>query len=148
LGNDEPATSTTGDNFRLAIAWQPALAEGVLRRDRTCNRCKRHARTIPKGAWRNSPGRWHTTCDTQKGLFHTRSAAVIWEGPESHRDSPLAWKGASHGPPAGGVTSETVLGFLKDIQFPAKKDDLIHADRRNGAPDDMSAPWVNFQSKW
>jgi hypothetical protein len=38
---------------------------------------------------------------------------------------------------AGGVTSETVLGYLKDIRFPAKKDDLIHAARRNGVPDDF-----------
>jgi hypothetical protein len=37
----------------------------------------------------------------------------------------------------GGVTSETVLRYLKDIQFPAKKDDLIHAAGRNGAPDDI-----------
>jgi hypothetical protein len=38
---------------------------------------------------------------------------------------------------AGGVTSETVLRYLKDIEFPAKKDNLIHAARRNGAPDDI-----------
>src|SRR5262249_51177107 len=51
-GNDEPATSTAGDNFRSVIAWQPAVAEELLRSDRTCNRCKRHARTIPTGGLR------------------------------------------------------------------------------------------------
>ena len=38
-----------------------------------------------------------------------------------------------------GKTAEDVLRFLGGIQFPAKKDDLVHAARRNGAPNDIVA---------
>ena len=36
-----------------------------------------------------------------------------------------------------GKTAEDVLRFLGGISFPAKKDDLVHAARRNGAPNDI-----------
>ena len=36
-------------------------------------------------------------------------------------------------------TTEDVRRFLRGVQFPAKKDDLVHAARRNGAPDDIVA---------
>jgi len=38
-----------------------------------------------------------------------------------------------------GKTAEDVLRFLRGIQFPAKKDDLVHAARRNSAPNDIVA---------
>lgn len=38
---------------------------------------------------------------------------------------------------AGGKTPEEVLRYVKEIPFPAHKADLIHAARRNGAPNDI-----------
>ena len=38
-----------------------------------------------------------------------------------------------------GKTSEDVMRFLGGVRFPAKKDDLVHAARRNGAPNDIVA---------
>jgi len=38
---------------------------------------------------------------------------------------------------AGGRTPEAILGYLRDVQFPAKKDWVVRAARRAGAPDDM-----------
>jgi len=38
---------------------------------------------------------------------------------------------------AGGKTAEQVRGYLDGIQFPALKDEIIRAARRNGAPDDV-----------
>ncbi len=35
---------------------------------------------------------------------------------------------------AGGETPEMVLQYIKGIQFPAKKDDIVNAARQNGAP--------------
>jgi len=36
-------------------------------------------------------------------------------------------------------TAEDVMRFLGGISFPAKNDDLVHAARRNGAPNDIVA---------
>ena len=36
-----------------------------------------------------------------------------------------------------GKTAEDVLRFLGGISFPAKKDDIVHAARKNGAPNDV-----------
>ena len=38
---------------------------------------------------------------------------------------------------ANGKTSEDVLRYLDGVQFPAKKDDLVHAARKNKAPNDI-----------
>jgi hypothetical protein len=38
---------------------------------------------------------------------------------------------------AGGTTSDNVLGYLRGVRFPAKKDDIVHAARQNGAPTDI-----------
>ncbi len=38
---------------------------------------------------------------------------------------------------ANAKTSSTVLGYLQGIQFPAKKDDIVHAARESGAPNDI-----------
>lgn len=40
---------------------------------------------------------------------------------------------------AGGKTEATILRFLEGISFPAHKDDLVHAARKNGAPNDIVA---------
>ncbi len=37
----------------------------------------------------------------------------------------------------GGKTAADVLGYLKGLDFPAKKDAIVRAARRNGAPDDV-----------
>ncbi len=52
---------------------------------------------------------------------------------------------------AGGKTPEGILRYLQDVSFPAKKDDVVHAARRNGAPNDVVAalsaiPGPEFQS--
>jgi hypothetical protein len=31
------------------------------------------------------------------------------------------------------------MGFVQDIRYPARKDEVIHAARRNGAPDEVVA---------
>ena len=36
-------------------------------------------------------------------------------------------------------TPDDVLRFLDGVSFPAKKDDLVHAARRNKAPNDIVA---------
>ena len=38
-----------------------------------------------------------------------------------------------------GKTAEDVLRFLDGITFPAKKDDIVHAARKNKAPNDIVA---------
>lgn len=38
---------------------------------------------------------------------------------------------------AGGKAPENVLEFLRDIQFPARKDEIVHAARQSGAPNDV-----------
>lgn len=38
---------------------------------------------------------------------------------------------------AGGKTEEDIRRFLGNVGFPAHKDDLIHAARKNGAPNDI-----------
>ncbi len=38
---------------------------------------------------------------------------------------------------AGGKTRENILRFFSGISFPAHKDDLVHAARKNGAPNDI-----------
>ena len=38
---------------------------------------------------------------------------------------------------AGGKTEQDLLRFLHGITFPAHKDDVIHAARKNGAPNDI-----------
>jgi len=38
---------------------------------------------------------------------------------------------------AGGKTPQMVRGYLGEVAFPAKKDDLVRAARRNGAPEDV-----------
>src|SRR5436190_16571433 len=38
---------------------------------------------------------------------------------------------------AGGLTPELIRRHLNGIQFPTKKDDLIHRARQNGASDEM-----------
>jgi hypothetical protein len=38
---------------------------------------------------------------------------------------------------ANGKTSEQVLRFLQGVEFPVKKDDLVHIARNNGAPADV-----------
>jgi len=40
---------------------------------------------------------------------------------------------------AGGKTPSDVLRYLEGVTFPAKKDDLVHTARRNGAPNDIVA---------
>jgi hypothetical protein len=40
---------------------------------------------------------------------------------------------------AGGKTDESILRFLGGIQFPAHKDDIVHAARKNGAPSEVFA---------
>ncbi len=37
----------------------------------------------------------------------------------------------------GGKTAQDVLGYVAGVSFPAKKDALVRAARRNGAPDDV-----------
>jgi len=44
---------------------------------------------------------------------------------------------------AGGKTPDMVLSYLEGVQFPAKKDVLIHAARQKGAPEDVL--WGLFQ---
>ncbi len=39
----------------------------------------------------------------------------------------------------GGETPDQLLRYLQGVSFPAKKDDLVHAARQNGAPNDMVA---------
>ncbi len=38
---------------------------------------------------------------------------------------------------AGGKTEAHILGFLEGLSFPAHKDDIVHAARKNGAPNDI-----------
>ena len=38
---------------------------------------------------------------------------------------------------AGGKTREDILRFFNGVSFPAHKDDLVHAARKNGAPNDI-----------
>jgi len=38
---------------------------------------------------------------------------------------------------AGGKTPEQIRGYLEGISFPAKKDDIVRAARRNGAPEEV-----------
>lgn len=38
---------------------------------------------------------------------------------------------------AGGKTEESILRFLEGLSFPAHKDDVVHAARKNGAPNDI-----------
>jgi hypothetical protein len=38
---------------------------------------------------------------------------------------------------AGGKTEASILGFLGGISFPAHKDDVVHAARKNGASNDI-----------
>lgn len=38
---------------------------------------------------------------------------------------------------AGGKTESTILQFVEGVSFPAHKDDLVHAARKNGAPNDI-----------
>lgn len=38
---------------------------------------------------------------------------------------------------AGGKTVEDLRGYLGDLAFPAKKDTIVRAARRNGAPEDV-----------
>jgi Protein of unknown function (DUF2795) len=40
---------------------------------------------------------------------------------------------------AGGTSSDEVLRYLSGVEFPAKKDRLVHAARQNGAPNDVVA---------
>ncbi len=40
---------------------------------------------------------------------------------------------------AGGKSDANILSFLQGIEFPAHKDDIIHAVRKNGAPNDVVA---------
>lgn len=40
---------------------------------------------------------------------------------------------------AGGKTEENVLRYLDNVQYPAHKDDIVHAARRRGAPNDVIA---------
>lgn len=40
---------------------------------------------------------------------------------------------------AGGKTRESILRYLAGVSFPAHKDDLVHAARKNGAPNDIVA---------
>jgi len=37
----------------------------------------------------------------------------------------------------GGKTPEMIRGYLAGVSFPAKKDDIVRAARRNGAPEDV-----------
>lgn len=37
----------------------------------------------------------------------------------------------------GGKSPSEVLGYLHGLEFPAKKDDIVRAARRNGAPEDV-----------
>jgi hypothetical protein len=38
---------------------------------------------------------------------------------------------------AGGKSETNVLRYLQGIRFPAKKDDIVHAARKSGAPNDV-----------
>jgi len=38
---------------------------------------------------------------------------------------------------AGGKTEAHILRFLEGLSFPAHKDDIVHAARKNGAPNDI-----------
>ncbi len=40
---------------------------------------------------------------------------------------------------AGGKTDTSILRYLAGIPFPAHKDDLVHAARKNGAPSEVFA---------
>jgi hypothetical protein len=40
---------------------------------------------------------------------------------------------------AGGKTDASILSFIQGIQFPARKDEIVVAARRNGAPEDVVA---------
>lgn len=40
---------------------------------------------------------------------------------------------------AGGQDFANLMTFLRGVRFPAKKDDLVHAARSNGAPNDVVA---------
>jgi hypothetical protein len=40
---------------------------------------------------------------------------------------------------AGGTSSDDVLRYLRGVEFPTKKDRLVHAARQNGAPNDVVA---------
>jgi hypothetical protein len=39
----------------------------------------------------------------------------------------------------GGQPVQDLMGFIQDIRYPARKDEVIHAARRNGAPDEVVA---------
>jgi hypothetical protein len=38
---------------------------------------------------------------------------------------------------AGGKTPESVLQYLRDVHYPARKDQIVHAARTKGAPNDI-----------
>ena len=40
---------------------------------------------------------------------------------------------------ADGTPSERLMTYLHGLQFPAKKDDIVHAARKNGAPNEVIA---------
>jgi hypothetical protein len=40
---------------------------------------------------------------------------------------------------ASGTSSDEVLRYLRGVEFPTKKDRLVHAARQNGAPNDVVA---------
>lgn len=46
-------------------------------------------------------------------------------------------RGASEPRLAGGKSPEAVLGWLRGVEFPAKKDAIIRAAAHNGAPEDV-----------
>jgi hypothetical protein len=53
---------------------------------------------------------------------------------------------------AGGKTPASVLQYLGGVSFPAKKDDIVHAARKNGAPNDVvgalsQLPQTDFNSQ-
>ena len=40
---------------------------------------------------------------------------------------------------AGGKSDTDIAQYLENVQFPAKKDDIVHAARQSGAPNDVIA---------
>jgi hypothetical protein len=38
---------------------------------------------------------------------------------------------------AGGKTAEDILVYLNGVHFPARKDEIVHAARKNQAPNDI-----------
>lgn len=43
-----------------------------------------------------------------------------------------------------GKTSEEVRQYLRNISFPARKDQVVHAARQSGAPDDIVYAFQNL----